>query len=152
MTLSDLAKYSMTRSIAQSLCGIWASCGIRWCKISPKSSTFWVGCNNVTDDIWWTRDVQRIYDDTRRTAPKKQWGWKWGMGVAASPTNPTFPAWESGRQLYKLLQTFWGYFTAHKTRINDPRPNFSVNSEGVSKRRWVTVEKFDINNRPLTWK
>jgi len=26
MTLSDLAKYSMTRSIARSICDIWASC------------------------------------------------------------------------------------------------------------------------------
>jgi len=26
MTLSDLAKYSMTRSVARSLCDSWASC------------------------------------------------------------------------------------------------------------------------------
>jgi len=28
MTFSDLAKYSMTRSVAQSLCDSWASCFI----------------------------------------------------------------------------------------------------------------------------
>jgi len=26
VTLSDLAKYSVTRSVARSLCGSWASC------------------------------------------------------------------------------------------------------------------------------
>jgi len=34
MTLSDLAKYSMTRSVARSLCYSWASC-------SPLLSLLW---------------------------------------------------------------------------------------------------------------
>jgi len=33
-----------------------------------------------------------------------------------------------------------GYFTAHETRINDPRPKFSVTNEGVSKRRWAQLK------------
>jgi len=36
MTLSDLAKYSMIRSIARSLCDSWASCYPRAC-----TSTGW---------------------------------------------------------------------------------------------------------------
>jgi len=30
ITVSDLAKYSITRSITRSLCGIWVSCSLRW--------------------------------------------------------------------------------------------------------------------------
>jgi len=36
VTLSDLAKYSMTRSVARSLCDSWASCWRRCCVESWK--------------------------------------------------------------------------------------------------------------------
>jgi len=32
VTLSELAKYSMTRSITRSICDSWASCYYMWCR------------------------------------------------------------------------------------------------------------------------
>jgi len=43
MTLSDFAKYSMTRSVARSLCDSWASCFIHPLHSTPPSGEVPVG-------------------------------------------------------------------------------------------------------------
>jgi len=39
---SDLAKYSMTRSVARSLCDSWASCSVYACHIVYRRLWYWM--------------------------------------------------------------------------------------------------------------
>jgi len=36
MTLSDLAKYSTTESVARSFCDSWATCNATWCAVADN--------------------------------------------------------------------------------------------------------------------
>ena len=69
MTLSDLAKYSMTRSVARSLCDSWASCSfvewqkpartvcvsVRWAKVTLAKANRRSWHSLVMTVCWWRR-------------------------------------------------------------------------------------------------